>query len=110
MVRRRHGITVSDIYEEQEVEVYTVETDVHPAFDAELVMDDGMVIHIMAEEGVLPAGVKATAVRVNNNVEAAVQEILSADTEKNVSSGLMILICGLETNFLMLRCGVEVVL
>ncbi|EDP16685.1 doubled motif LPXTG anchor domain-containing protein [Enterocloster bolteae] len=78
--------TVSDIYEEQEVEVYTVETDVHPAFDAELVMDDGMVIHIMAEEGVLPAGVKATAVRVNNNVEAAVQEILSADTEKNVSS------------------------
>ena len=33
-----------------------METDVHPAFDAELVMDDGMVIHIMAEEGVLPAG------------------------------------------------------
>ena len=78
--------TVPEVYEEQEVEVYTVETDIHPAFDAELVMDDGMVIHIVAEEGVLPAGVRATAVRVNDNVETAVQEIISADTKKNVSS------------------------
>ena len=78
--------TVPEVYEEQEVEVYTVETDIHPAFDAELVMDDGMVIHIVAEEGVLPAGVRATAVRVNDNVETAVQEIISADTKRNVSS------------------------
>lgn len=37
-------------------------------------MDDGVIIYIGADEGVLPAGVTASAVRVNEDVENAVKE------------------------------------
>ena len=81
MVRRLRGILFGSLCG-QEVEVYTVETDIHPAFDAELVMDDGMVIHISGGRGGVTSRSRATAVRVNDNVETAVQEIISADTKK----------------------------
>lgn len=40
----------SDIYEEQDVEVYMNETMAHPAVELEPVMDDSVIIYISADE------------------------------------------------------------
>ena len=80
--------SVPDIYEEQDVEVYMNETMAHPAVELEpIVMDDGVIIYIRADEGVLPVGVTASAARVSEDVENAVKETAQADAEgKSVSS------------------------
>ncbi len=82
--------SVPDIYEEQDVEVYMNETMAHPAVELEpIVMDDGVIIYIGADEGVLPAGVTASAVRVNEDVENAVKETAQADEEGKIVSSVM---------------------
>ena len=70
--------TVPEVYEEQNVQVYMSETDEHPEYSTSIMMEDGTVIHIHAEEGVLPAGVKAVA-SVVNGIENVVKENVEAD-------------------------------
>lgn len=70
--------SVPDIYEEQDIQVYMIETGEHPAFDASLQMEDGTVIHIHADEEVLPAGVTAVA-SVVTGIEGVVKENVEAD-------------------------------
>ncbi|WP_270289583.1 InlB B-repeat-containing protein, partial [Enterocloster citroniae] len=85
--------SVPEIYEEQEVEVYMTETGEHPEFDLTLPpMKDGMIIHIHADEGVLPAYVTAVASAVPG-IEDAVKANVEADAvasgeEKKVISAL----------------------
>ena len=55
------------------------ETGEHPGFSQEIQMDDGMVITIQADEGVLPDGVTATAERAGEDVENAVAEQATED-------------------------------
>ena len=82
--------SVPDIYEEQDVEVYMNETMAHPAVDLEpIVMDDGVIIYINADEGVLPVGVTASAARVSEDVENAVKETAQADAEGKIVSSVM---------------------
>lgn len=82
--------SVPDIYEEQDVEVYMNETMAHPAVELEpIVMDDGVIIYISADEGVLPVGVTASAARVSEDVENAVKETAQADAEGKIVSSVM---------------------
>ena len=82
--------SVQDIYEEQDVEVYMNETMAHPAVELEpIVMDDGEIIYISADEGVLPVGVTASAARVSEDVENAVKETAQADAEGKIVSSVM---------------------
>ncbi len=70
---------VPEVSEEQSIDVVMTESGEHPAFEQVLTMDDGMVITIRAEEGVLPAGVTATAARVSQEVEDEVVESASEE-------------------------------
>ena len=70
---------VPEVSEEQSIDVVMTESGEHPAFEQVLTMDDGMVITIRAGEGVLPAGVTATAARVSQEVEDEVAESASED-------------------------------
>ena len=82
--------SVPDIYEEQDVEVYMNDTMAHPAVELEpIVMDDGVIIYISADEGVLPVGVTASAARVSEDVENAVKETAQADAEGKIVSSVM---------------------
>ena len=82
--------SVPDIYEEQDVEVYMNETMAHPAVELEpIVMDDGVIIYISADEGVLPVGVTASAARVSEDVENAVKETAQEDAEGKIVSSVM---------------------
>ena len=82
--------SVPEVSEEQEVYVTLEETAIHPAVTLEpIVMDDGMVITISAEEGVLPDGVTATAVRVSQDVEQAVMDTENAGSEDRTVSSVM---------------------
>ena len=74
--------SVPEIYEEQEVEVYMTETGEHPAvvFNP-IVMEDGTVIHIQADEGVLPAGVQAVA-SIVYGIEDAVKENIEGEEDE----------------------------
>lgn len=72
--------TISEIAEEQDVEVNLTENGAHPAVVLpDIEMEDGMIIRISAEEEVLPEGVRATAARVSQEVEAAVGENTGSD-------------------------------
>ena len=75
---------VYGVTEEQSIDVVMAETGEHPAYSQVLTMDDGMIITISAEEGVLPEGVTATANRVSQEIENAVIEDVS--DEKEVTS------------------------
>ena len=82
--------SVPDIYEEQDVQVYMNETMAHPVVELEpIVMEDGVIIYISADEGVLPVGVTASAARVNEDVENAVKETAQADADGAVVSSVM---------------------
>ncbi|WP_277406631.1 InlB B-repeat-containing protein [Lacrimispora xylanisolvens] len=74
--------SVSEIYEDQEVEVHMSETGEHPEFSSQLVMEDGTVIRLHAPEGVLPAGVKASAVVVTG-IGDAVKEKVEAQSKED---------------------------
>ena len=66
------------------------ETMAHPAVELEpIVMDDGVIIYISADEGVLPVGVTASAARVSEDVENAVKETAQADAEGKIVSSVM---------------------
>ena len=52
-------------------------------------MDDGVIIYISADEGVLPVGVTASAARVSEDVENAVKETAQADAEGKIVSSVM---------------------
>ncbi|MCD7995205.1 MAG: doubled motif LPXTG anchor domain-containing protein, partial [Clostridia bacterium] len=81
--------TVEDVADEQEVEVYTTETDEHPEFSDTIVVNDGMIISLYAPEGVLPKGVTATAERVDAALEDSIRENAqeaASEEGKNVSS------------------------
>ena len=83
---------VYGVTEEQSVEVVMAETGEHPAFDTELTMEDGTVIHIHADAGVLPAGVTAEA-SVVTGIEEVVKENVEAEAaeageEKEVIASL----------------------
>ncbi|MDF2888455.1 MAG: doubled motif anchor protein, partial [Lacrimispora sp.] len=67
--------SVPEVYEDQEVEVHMTETGAHPEFSSELVMEDGTVIRLHAPEGVLPAGVKASAVVVSGIGDAVKEKV-----------------------------------
>ena len=71
--------TVYGVTEEQNIDVVMAETGEHPGFSQEIQMDDGMVITIQADEGVLPDGVTATAERAGEDVENAVAEQATED-------------------------------
>ena len=71
--------TVYGVTEEQDIDVVMAETGEHPGFSQEIQMDDGMVITIQADEGVLPDGVTATAERAGEDVENAVAEQATED-------------------------------
>ena len=71
--------TVYGVTEEQNIDVVMAETGEHPGFSQEIQMDDGMVITIQADEGVLPDGVTATAARAGEDVENAVAEQATED-------------------------------
>lgn len=82
--------SIPDIYEEQDVQVYMSETMAHPAIDLEpIVMDDGVIIYISADAGVLPDRVTATAVRVSEDVEIAVKDNAQIDSENKIISSVM---------------------
>jgi len=68
--------TVPEVYEEQEVVVTMTESGEHPEFSATLPMSDGTIIHLYAEEGVLPAGVKAEA-----SVVTGIEDVVKANVE-----------------------------
>ena len=68
--------TVEEVYEEQEVVVTMTESGEHPEFSATLPMSDGTIIHLYAEEGVLPAGVKAEA-----SVVTGIEDVVKANVE-----------------------------
>ncbi|NNJ32151.1 InlB B-repeat-containing protein, partial [Lacrimispora defluvii] len=74
--------SVPEIYEDQEVEVHMSETGEHPEFSSELVMEDGTIIRLHAPEGVLPAGVKASAVVVTG-IGDAVKDKVEAQAKAN---------------------------
>ena len=74
--------SVPEIYEDQEVEVHMTETGEHPEFSSQLVMEDGTIIRLHAPEGVLPAGVKASAVVVSG-IGAAVKEKVEAQSKED---------------------------
>ncbi|HIX52138.1 MAG TPA: hypothetical protein IAA28_04975, partial [Candidatus Lachnoclostridium stercoripullorum] len=83
---------VYGVTEEQSVDVVMAETGEHPAFDTELTMEDGTVIHIHADAGVLPAGVTAEA-SVVTGIEDVVKENVEAEAaeageEKEVIASL----------------------
>jgi hypothetical protein len=74
--------SVPEIYEDQEVEVHMSETGEHPEFSSQLVMEDGTIIRLHAPEGVLPAGVKASAVIVTG-IGDAVKEKVEAQSKED---------------------------
>ncbi len=74
--------SVPEIYEDQEIEVHMSETGEHPEFSSQLVMEDGTVIRLHAPEGVLPAGVKATAFVVTG-IGDAVKEKVEAQSKED---------------------------
>ena len=83
---------VPEVYEDQEIEVNMAETGDHPEFNAQLVMEDGTIIHLHAPKGVLPAGVKAAAsvvTGIEDTVKENVEDQAAAEGEnKEVISSL----------------------
>lgn len=72
--------SVSDVNEKQGIEVYMSETGEHPQFSAALPMEDGTIIRLSAEEGILPAGVSAAASAVPG-IEDTVKEKVEAKAQ-----------------------------
>lgn len=76
--------TVQEVYEEQEVEIYTLETMEHPAFDKSVEVN-GVTIRITAPEGVLPGDTQIQAEEITRQVESAVMEKVTAETGDGTS-------------------------
>lgn len=72
--------TVPEVYEEQNIEVYTLETMEHPAFD-KWVEVNGVTIRITAPEGVLPADTQIQAEEITEQVESALTEKVDAESD-----------------------------
>ena len=72
--------TISEVYEEQNIQVYTLETLEHPAFDKSVEVN-GVTIRITAPEGVLPADTQIQAEEITDQVESALTEKVDAETD-----------------------------
>lgn len=76
--------TVPEVYEEQNVEVYTLETLEHPAFDKSVEVN-GVTIRITAPEGVLPLDTEIQAEEITEQVASVVTEKVSAEAGDGVA-------------------------
>ena len=72
--------TISEVYEEQNIQVYTLETLEHPAFDKSVEVN-GVTIRITAPEGVLPADTQIQAEEITEQVESALTEKVDAESD-----------------------------
>ncbi|MCD7995213.1 MAG: doubled motif LPXTG anchor domain-containing protein [Clostridia bacterium] len=72
--------TISQVYEEQNIQVYTLETMEHPAFDKSVEVN-GVTIRITAPEGVLPADTEIQAEEITEQVESALTEKVDAESD-----------------------------
>lgn len=72
--------TISEVYEEQDIQVYTLETMEHPAFDKSVEVN-GVTIRITAPEGVLPADTEIQAEEITGQVESALTEKVAAESD-----------------------------
>lgn len=72
--------TVPEVYEEQNIEVYTLETMEHPAFDKSVEVN-GVTIRITAPEGVLPADTQIQAEEITEQVESVLTEKVDAESD-----------------------------
>lgn len=75
---------VPEVNEEQDVEVYMLENLEHPAFDKSVEVN-GVTIRVTAPEGVLPADTDIQAEEITEQVESAVTELVTAESD-NVTS------------------------
>ena len=75
--------SVPEVYEEQEVGGYITETNIQPAVVLEpIYMEDGVIIYIGADEGVLPRW-RTVWDRIVTGTEDSVKENVEADNRKN---------------------------
>ena len=77
--------TISEVYEEQNIQVYTLETLEHPAFDKSVEVN-GVTIRITAPEGVLPADTQIQAEEITEQVESALTEKVDAESDDGTVS------------------------
>lgn len=81
--------TISQVYEEQDIQVYTLETMEHPAFDKSVEVN-GVTIRVTASEGVLPADTQIQAEEITEQVESALTEMVAAESDDGTTVSTII--------------------
>ena len=80
--------SVPEIYEEQEIAVYTIETLEHPAFE-QVKTINGVTITVSAPDGVLPAGTVLEVEEVTDEVAPAVTEKVESESTNRMVDAVM---------------------